>query len=168
MAMWKQNHTVIVLNNTARRTGKYILIFVICAVFLFVWKCSQGRRKVSAFMGSCFVNVVQGQIETGVNRPTESLSPCSGHVSPGARLFILSGNSDGIYLLATWIPKPTLSLHSLAPASQTSMGELRYILDKGDTCSIPKYQVVPWYLAYSAGLGPSSNLSPASTIQYHG
>lgn len=42
----------------------------------------------------------------------------------------VSGNSDGIYLSATSIPKPTLSLHSpLYP---------RVVPD-----NIPKYQVVP-------------------------
>lgn len=75
MAMGKQNHTVIVLNNTARRAGEYILIFLICAVFLCVWKCSRGRGKVSVFTGSCLESVVQGQIQTEINKPTKSLSP---------------------------------------------------------------------------------------------
>ena len=75
MAMWKQNHTIIVLNNTTRWAREYILIFVICPVFLFVWKCSRGRGKVSAFTGSCLANVAQGQIQTEINRPTKSLGP---------------------------------------------------------------------------------------------
>lgn len=36
MAMWKENHTVIVLNNTARQATEYILIFVICVLCLFI------------------------------------------------------------------------------------------------------------------------------------
>lgn len=163
--MWKQNHTVIVLNNTARRAREYILISVICATFLFVWKCSQGRRKGSAFTGSCLANVMEGQIQTEINRPTKSLSPCPAHVSPGAALLLLSGNQDSVYLFTAWAPNPILPLHK--PGSCFPGGELEvYPRQKGHLAGTAPHSrglIYPLVPGCPPGLSPSRSLNIGST-----
>ena len=165
MAMWKQNHTVIVLNNTARRAREYILIFVICATFLFVWKCSQGRGKVSAFTGSCLANVTEGRIQTEINRPTKSLSPLLCPCEPW-----------GCFASFKWESGYCLSLHCLGTRPHPPTAQAWLLLPWGRLGGIPQTKgnlagtalhprglICPLVPGYPSELSASSSLSIGST-----